>query len=335
MFDYTLSPEEVCLQLINRDNGSSLQPYQVTFSNPNRLYNHFTDRDTSVTLTAVPGAGYRDSKTVYYNRVTIDDFIEDDQLVLIKNQYTKYSDLVPSINSLLGINLTPADYVDGPLPVFYSPNANGVQVYLYAANNSLVYKDQLTITLKPGIINISASNLVTTLTGFTLSDNLNKSSFQLVLDKLNEVNPQRQFTAENITVNQVQSTTGATNSRAVLSAIPDAGFSGSSPIYYNRIDLAAFEPDGECELVIYDIPNMNDILSAFNSKFNTGLTLADVQSTVFTQTPIGPSGYSYTLKAASTSLVYRGEIKLRLFDAALPASYAFTTKDLNGFTATI
>ena len=152
-----LAPAAVLCALINRTNtavGAALTPELVTFGLPGQssggTYN------TDLTVTAVPGSGYVGAEVINYNRLHLqteiaDPFVASGQgrnLEFPVGNATKIADIVPEINSRFGINLTPADFIDGDLPAFVGTANEVHDVQVIANADSLCYRGSFTFQLK-------------------------------------------------------------------------------------------------------------------------------------------------------------------------------------------
>lgn len=141
-FDYTLSPAQLLLDLINAQNRYQVSPDSVTFGVPQPVNSHLIPRNTTLLLTAIPGGPYHGQRPVYYNRVPLADFVTDTtRLVFTRDHLESFADLVAELNALLNINLTPDDYEPGEIP-----SVDG-DVVIKVKPGSLVYLGELTLSV--------------------------------------------------------------------------------------------------------------------------------------------------------------------------------------------
>ena len=117
--DFTKSPQQIVLDLINYDNTSNLTLELVSLGLPNVTVDNANDRNTEIVVSSVEGGGYKGEVTVEYNRLQIQDFVpimvEGGALSFPVGDALRFSDMIPEINVALGINLTEADYVDADI----------------------------------------------------------------------------------------------------------------------------------------------------------------------------------------------------------------------------
>lgn len=180
--DYTKSPDEILLDLINTDNpGHNITLEQITLAPPSVVVTgtetdpSYLNRKTKVRVASVAGSGYTDYVDVTYNRIHFRDIItptEDNTVQFPKTteQFTigtnvNLSDLVPQINSQYNINLQPGDYWNVPLPTFEGmPPYPESYVRLEAKADSKVYIGGVQIKINPNDYDL-ANLPVTTLSG--------------------------------------------------------------------------------------------------------------------------------------------------------------------------
>lgn len=148
MSDFTKAPKQVLIDLINKDNNTSLTDQLISFGLPTAATGTNPTRNTDLTISAIPGSGYRGSVDLKYNRVQLNDFVGDKDLTFILGDATKLSDLIGEINALLTINLTEDDYQDVTLPAFQGTANETHEVQLVASSDSIVYLGSLTIKIK-------------------------------------------------------------------------------------------------------------------------------------------------------------------------------------------
>ena len=165
--DFTKDPKQIVLDLINNDNTSSLTLDLLDFGLPTVTTGASPARDTTLTLTAKTGSGYTGSQTVLYNRVDLATIPGARSTVFQKGDATQISQLIPEINTAYSINLTAADYVDGALPTFTGAPNEQHDFQVVASEDSYVYKNSVTLTVKADDIPLSSVITNTTLNGLT------------------------------------------------------------------------------------------------------------------------------------------------------------------------
>lgn len=172
----TLPPQEVICALINRTNtavGAALTPALVTFGLPSQSSGGTFNTD--LTVTAIDGSGYVGIVPINYNRVHLQTEIADPyaasgvgrNLDFNIGSAIKIADMVPQINARFGINLTPADFIDGDLPTFVGGANETHDVQVIANADSLCYRGSFTFHLKAEDIELSTVIVETVMNGLT------------------------------------------------------------------------------------------------------------------------------------------------------------------------
>jgi hypothetical protein len=143
--DLTRSPEQIVVDRINTDNVTKLDASKLRFGAP-RLNNG--TKNTRVTVTGLPFSGIIGTVEINYNRIDLNTIPGIGSRVFYADEtHTKISDIIPIINSTYGVNLTPADYVNGYL---MTPDdlITEVDFVIRAAEKSLVYVGVLELKLR-------------------------------------------------------------------------------------------------------------------------------------------------------------------------------------------
>lgn len=158
--DFTKSPEQIVLDLINHDNASILTLELVSLGLPNVTVDNANDRNTEIVVSSVEGGGYKGEVTVEYNRLQIQDFVpimvEGGALSLPVGDALRFSDMIPEINLALGINLTEADYVDGDIGEWAGTPNEVKEIVIPMSADSLVYIGSLTLSLEAEDIELAS-----------------------------------------------------------------------------------------------------------------------------------------------------------------------------------
>jgi len=171
--DLTKIPVAVILDLINTSNpGQSFTQEMLQFDLP---IVDTGSKNTSLTVTAEDGSGYKGSVVIKYNRLHLTTQIASvyvaagagRDMVFMVGDATKISDIIPEINARLGINLTADDYVDGNLPAFSGTLNEVHDVQVVANADSLCYTNSLTFQLKSEEVELSSVITTTELNGLT------------------------------------------------------------------------------------------------------------------------------------------------------------------------
>ncbi len=162
--DFSKASNQIVIDLINEANSTPLALNVVDLGLPT-ANGEGAARNTSVTVTAKVGSGYKDAVTVTYNRLQISGFTEE-QITLPVGDAVNISDLIPELNSALGVNLQPGEFTDGPIPAFQGGVANEtVDVEIVISADSLAYLGSITIKVKADDISLQDIVTVTELDG--------------------------------------------------------------------------------------------------------------------------------------------------------------------------
>lgn len=155
--DFSMTPQQIVVTMINNDNGSSLSPDSLLFGIPQVVdigvvtTKHY---NTSLLLTGKPGSRYAGSeRTVYYNRINLSIINAVHNVVFTPTNLNNISDLLPAINAEYKIDITKEDIIDAPLPLFTGTDPMlQLPVVLVAAPESLLFIGTTTFMVdRPGI----------------------------------------------------------------------------------------------------------------------------------------------------------------------------------------
>lgn len=165
--DFTKLPVEICLELIKQTNvtASALTTAMLTYGLPTV---DTGERNSIVTITAVPGSGYKGSVDMHYNRVDIATVPGVRSKTFPVGDATKLSDLIPEINLAYAINLGPEDYDDVDFVAFPGIEPNETQDVPLSVNiDSLVFIGTLTIKVASEDIMLSSVIVNNVMNGLT------------------------------------------------------------------------------------------------------------------------------------------------------------------------
>jgi hypothetical protein len=169
--DYTKASDQVVLDLFNADNSAtnaSLPLAAVDLGLP--VAGNIGDpKNTTMTVTAKAGSGYKGSRIMKYDRVQLSGFFVGKDLVIPKGDAVNLADLIDDINTLGGFNLRAIDYVDTPIPAFEGGIPNETkEVDLVANPDSPAYLGTVTFTVRAEDIDLADVLVVTEMDGLTL-----------------------------------------------------------------------------------------------------------------------------------------------------------------------
>lgn len=168
--DFKKAPEEIIFDLINYDNpGKTISSAVMALGVPLAAAGQNPVANTTLEVTALPDSGYTGAVTVTYNRLPLDGFIAaagiQGSLILPVGDAINYADLIPEINTALGINMTDADYVDGVIGEWAGVPNETKTIQIPASADSYVFLESLTVTMQAEDIPLSDVITVTTLSG--------------------------------------------------------------------------------------------------------------------------------------------------------------------------
>lgn len=161
--DLTKAPKQIILDMVNAKSGAGFT--LATFDWAGLPVVEATGKNTSLTLTAVPGSGYKNSRVIRYTRLHLQTAIGDPfvasgagrDLIFSIGDAKKITDMIPELNARLGINLTGDDFVDADLPTFTGELNETHPVQIVAKADSLPYIGSITITLKAEDIDLATA----------------------------------------------------------------------------------------------------------------------------------------------------------------------------------
>lgn len=116
MNDFTKSPQQIIVDMLNAANGTFLKPEQLIFGIPQVNNDPGAKRNTKLVISGVAEQGVEGSIEIQYNRVHIDTVPGVRSRTFERGARKDLSELVPLINGRYAINLTAEEYIDAPLP---------------------------------------------------------------------------------------------------------------------------------------------------------------------------------------------------------------------------
>jgi hypothetical protein len=178
--DYTKSPDEIIVQLINDENNRSFTTSDLDLTNvavapdPVSGRQPFNNVRTAVRVAAVPGSGYTNEVNVKYNRIHLRTVFPNSDSDDVRyatttdayqlNDRVNLSDILADINAKYGINILAQDIFDVPLPTFDGPPPEGgwpaKYVRLEMVAGSKVFVGGINIQILPNDYDLS--NMQTT-----------------------------------------------------------------------------------------------------------------------------------------------------------------------------
>lgn len=136
---------------------------------------------------------------------------------------------------------------------------------------------------------------------------LSKSSINQVLDLINANNGNAGLTLNDIQFGTPVVSVGEKDTELSVSSKPNSGYNGSVLVEYNRLPLSGFEMYGLPELTIPVNGTLDDVLSGFNTLYDTALDYEDIPNDLDV-TSVDYIGALITIPAKATSLAYKGSI---------------------------
>lgn len=163
--DFTKDPNQVLLDQINHDNASTLTLAAIAYGLPTAVTGTNPNPDTQISLSAKTGSGYSGAVTVSYNRVQLSTIPGSRPTTFSLGSAKNISDLIPEINLAYQINLTVADYGDGPLPTFTGQPNETHPFQVAALADSVVYEGVMSLTVHANDIPLATVITTQNLTG--------------------------------------------------------------------------------------------------------------------------------------------------------------------------
>lgn len=163
--DFTKSPSEIIIQLINFDNGTTLTPTDLVFGNPKPVVGL---RNTEVLATATQVSKYSGSVTLTYNRIDLATVPGVRSTNFEFASTVTIEALIALINSTYSINLTVDDYFPPALGGFVTtPPGESLPIEIIAKPNSLIFINKLSLTVYKSELQLSSVIINTVLNGLT------------------------------------------------------------------------------------------------------------------------------------------------------------------------
>lgn len=113
--DFSKLPQEIVFDLINEQNGTTLNNTLVELGLPTVTTTAGAPYNTDMTVSALEGSGYSGQVILGYNRLDVQGFMFGVTLELPVGNAVKFSDLMAEINLKMRTNITADDYVDGDI----------------------------------------------------------------------------------------------------------------------------------------------------------------------------------------------------------------------------
>lgn len=104
------------------------------------------------------------------------------------------------------------------------------------------------------------------------------------------------------------------NTKVVMTARPNSGFSGQVAITYNRRNLANFAQQPVTTFSVNDATRVVDLLAAINQQYQVNIAADEIEDAplpVFSG-PTPGATLPFVLKALAGSLMYQGQVTLQL-----------------------
>lgn len=157
VIDFTESPQEILAAMINRDNGTTFVASQLDFGTPEV---NVGVKNTKITVSAKVGSGFSGSVQVIYDRINLAQVPGVRGTVFTTDGEVAIAHLIPKINAAYQINLSLADIVDAPLPIFSGATPNQTLTFtLMATATCLIYQGSLTLSIRRQ--NIALGDVIT------------------------------------------------------------------------------------------------------------------------------------------------------------------------------
>jgi hypothetical protein len=151
VIDYTKTPTEILMQMINRQNNVFLSVQDFEFSQPEVHSDPYKpDVNTSVTLTPIAGSGYYGARTIHYARNNFAEVFGSMPVDFYPVEQLTLYEILPLLNATYGINLKEDDVEDAPIPPINPLNPTAVRpVPVVAKEESYFYMGSYTFNFSP------------------------------------------------------------------------------------------------------------------------------------------------------------------------------------------
>lgn len=144
--DLTRSKEEILLDLINRDNGSTYQVGDFMYDPP--TVNDLPNRNTAITIYGTKPGRVFGTASLTYNRPDIALLPGQDRLAIWAVDMQESKELIPMVNRVLNINLGKGDFVNESLPSFEGlPRGSLITVSLVMTLDNPIYRGVLSVRI--------------------------------------------------------------------------------------------------------------------------------------------------------------------------------------------
>lgn len=145
--DFSKSPDQIVLDLINFDNNTSLTLGDIAFGIPTTATGENPPANTQLEVFGQVDAGYKSAVVVFYERLQISNFVQDGRLVIPVGSATLYRHVIAAANMALGINLVPGEYIDGDIGDWTGAVNETKDIDIQMSPNGKVFVGSLPITL--------------------------------------------------------------------------------------------------------------------------------------------------------------------------------------------
>lgn len=161
--DLTKAPKQIILDMVNAKTGKGFTEASFTWAGLPVV--EATGKNTSLTLTAAAGSGYKNDRVIRYIRPHLGNdvgaaFVASGgsrDLVFSIGDAVNIADLIPEFNTRLKVNLTADDFVDGPLPTFTGELNEQHDVQVVVKADSLIFTGSITLTVKAEDIDLATA----------------------------------------------------------------------------------------------------------------------------------------------------------------------------------
>lgn len=161
--DLTKAPKQIILDMVNAKSGKGFTLASFTWEDLPVV--EAVGKNTSLTLTAAVGSGYKNNRVIRYIRPHLGTDVGaafvasgvDRDLVFSIGDATMIADLIPEFNNRLKVNLTADDFVDAALPEFTGTLNEEHDVQIVVKADSLIFTGSITITVKAEDIDLATA----------------------------------------------------------------------------------------------------------------------------------------------------------------------------------
>lgn len=290
--DVSLPAKVRLINLLNEENAQQgavpISADHVSFGDPEPTA--LNNRNTVAVLTARPGSGFKGKKTVYFNRLDLNNYFAAvvNEVTLHVNSPQNTYDLLPAVMEEYGVHLDEEDIV--------SAAVSGPTAVITAKPTSYGWIGNVLVNVVTFDIPLNTLYSTTQLAGFiyngspsyAIADILVNSAQQL-LDLINTSNGQS-LTFNEVSFDPPQATVpdvAGRNTQVTMRAVSQGGYSGQINFLYKRVDPEILYPSGfTLTGSIASVTNTQGVIQHLSDELGVALVNGEVVNDAVSNTAI-------------------------------------------------